>query len=152
MTNKGIKLALATALISGFAVFFNKFAMSFWTRMFFGSIFLLIFLALSGNIIQLVKFNFTSLSWLLLSGFLLFGYVTTWYSALKHAPATTVSSVLVLAAPITAILNSVFITHKFNVGLLLPIALILFAVLIYTRLLNSLSSLIRRKMICKTTA
>jgi drug/metabolite transporter (DMT)-like permease len=38
---------------------------------------------------------------------LLAGYVGTWFSALKNAPATIVTCVLVLAAPITALLDAV---------------------------------------------
>lgn len=42
-----------------------------------------------------------------------FGYVTTWYTALKYAPATLVSSLLVPAPFITNLLTAVFITHTF---------------------------------------
>jgi drug/metabolite transporter (DMT)-like permease len=105
-----------------------------WARMFFGSAFLLVFLALSGGISELATFSFNGLGWLLLTGLFLFGYVTTWYSALKYAPATVVSSVLVLAAPITAILNSIFITGKFNTGLIIPIGLMVLGCLILSKL------------------
>lgn len=95
-----------------------------WGRMFFGSIFLLIYLAFAGGIEQLFIFSADKFGWLMLSGIILFGYVTTWYSALKSAPATVVSSVLVIAAPITALLNSVFITHQIKLSAVLPILLI----------------------------
>lgn len=96
-----------------------------WGRMFFGSVFLLIYLSFTGNITQLSKFNFNSLGWLILVSAFLFVYVITWYSALKHAPATVVSSILVLAAPITAILNSNFLA--------LPTALILLGALLISK-------------------
>jgi drug/metabolite transporter (DMT)-like permease len=45
--------------------------------------------------------------WVGLTSVFLLGYVTTWYAALKRAPATTVTSVLTLGAVITAGLNLV---------------------------------------------
>jgi drug/metabolite transporter (DMT)-like permease len=41
-------------------------------------------------------------AWALGTGFLLFGYVGTWYAALKRAPASLVTAILVVGAPITA--------------------------------------------------
>ena len=105
-----------------------------WGRMFFGSIFLFGFLLSTGTANKLLISDINSLGWLALSGLILLGYVTTWYSALKYAPATVVASVLVLAAPITAILNSVFITHQFNTSLILPIGLIALGVLIVSKI------------------
>ena len=43
---------------------------------------------------------------------LLTGYVYFWFKALKFAPATIVTSVLILATPITNILSAIFITHN----------------------------------------
>ncbi len=45
--------------------------------------------------------------WVVLTGLLLTGYVATWYAALHRAPATVVTAVLVLAAPITATLTAI---------------------------------------------
>jgi drug/metabolite transporter (DMT)-like permease len=45
--------------------------------------------------------------WVGLTSVFLLGYVTTWYAALKRAPATTVTSVLTLGVVITAGLNLV---------------------------------------------
>lgn len=45
--------------------------------------------------------------WVALTGVLLTGYVATWYAALQRAPATAVTAVLVLAAPITASLTAI---------------------------------------------
>lgn len=101
-----------------------------WGRMFFGSIFILGFLALTNNYSGLLSLNTTKFSWLLLVSALLTGYVITWYGALKKMPATIVTSILVLASPITTILNSIFISHKLLapgkiIGLLFIIASIL---------------------------
>jgi drug/metabolite transporter (DMT)-like permease len=43
-------------------------------------------------------------TWVLVTGALLAGYVGTWFAALRLAPASVVTSVLVLGAPITATL------------------------------------------------
>jgi drug/metabolite transporter (DMT)-like permease len=50
--------------------------------------------------------------WLILSIALLFGYVSTWYRALKYANAVTVSAVLVSSTLITNILTAIFITKS----------------------------------------
>jgi len=52
--------------------------------------------------------------WLILTMVTLFGYVSTWYRALKYAPAITVMAILVGSTLVTNILSAVFITHSFN--------------------------------------
>jgi len=87
-----------------------------WARMFFGSIVLLGFISYIGKFNELISLNASQWLWtLLISGFLL-GYVLAWYKALKYLPAITVSSILVLASPITTLLNNIFVTHKYNMG------------------------------------
>lgn len=79
-----------------------------WGRMFFGTL-VLVIIALIQNKLTLLQ-NLNSTQILPISGSILFltGYVLTWYSALKRAPATLVTSILVIATPITAILSSSF--------------------------------------------
>lgn len=84
-----------------------------WGRMFFGSLILIGFLAWTNNISGLFTINYSQFLWLALVGLLLTGYVITWYGALKKLPITIVASFLVLASPITTLLNNIFITHKF---------------------------------------
>jgi len=50
------------------------------------------------------------LGWTLLTAVFLLGYVVTWYSALKRAPASYVAALLVPAALITNVLSAFFIT------------------------------------------
>lgn len=52
--------------------------------------------------------------WLIFTMVTLLGYVTTWYRALKFAPAITVTSILVASTLATNILSALFITHTFN--------------------------------------
>ncbi len=99
-----------------------------WARMFFGSIILLGFITYIGKFNELISLNSTQWLWtLLISGFLL-GYVLAWYKALKYLPAVTVTSILVLASPLTTLLNGIFITHKYDLGKIIGSILILLAV------------------------
>ncbi len=84
-----------------------------WGRMFIGSLILLVIAFIPG---KLILFSQLSSSQILpISGSILFltGYVITWYAALKKAPATLVTSILVVATPITNILTVIFITNSF---------------------------------------
>lgn len=49
----------------------------------------------------------TQWAWAIGTGVLLAGYVATWFAALSRAPATVVTAVLVVGAPITAVLSSI---------------------------------------------
>ncbi len=74
-------------------------------RMFFGSLFIIIFWLFSGQYKLLTEISATQISWVLITAALLFGYVFTWYSGLKYVPVTFASAVLVLGAPITSLLT-----------------------------------------------
>lgn len=105
-----------------------------WGRMFFGSIILIGFLFFTHRLGSINNLNLTQWSWLVGTGLLLFGYVTTWYTGLKYAPATVVTSILTLGFPITVILNSVFITHKLDFKQLIGVILILLAIIVISRI------------------
>ena len=79
-------------------------------RMVFGSVFLGIFLAVSGELSELFTISAVGLVWILFTAFFLFGYVLTWYTALKHAPASYVAAILVSSTLITNLLSVIFIT------------------------------------------
>lgn len=82
-----------------------------WGRMFIGSVFL-IFLALAENkLVLLTKLSLSQIIPVIGSVIFLTGYVYFWFRALKLAPATLVTSVLILATPITNVLTAVFINH-----------------------------------------
>ena len=55
---------------------------------------------------------------------LLFAYVTTWYTALRLAPASYVAALLTPATLITNILSALFITHSFDPSLVISSLLI----------------------------
>ncbi|MEW6610513.1 MAG: DMT family transporter [Patescibacteria group bacterium] len=80
-------------------------------RMAGGSLLLFLILTLKGGNEALLRLNAAQWGWTLLTALLLFGYVTTWYSALKKIPATAATALLVPATIITNILTGIFITH-----------------------------------------
>jgi len=105
-----------------------------WGRMFFGSIILIGFLFLTHRWGNIDGLNLTQWSWLIGTGLLLFGYVTTWYTGLKHAPATVVTSILTLGFPVTVLLNSIFVTHKFDPKQIIGVILICLAVFVISKI------------------
>ncbi len=75
--------------------------------------------------------NNLQIFWILLTVLSLLAYTTTWYRALKHASAITVTSVLVSSTLITNVLSAIFITHSWNVVLTLQSALIFFGLVLF---------------------
>lgn len=71
-------------------------------RMGIGLVVLVGFLVVSGGLAGLAALTLTQWAWVAGTGLLLAGYVGTWYAALRRAPATAVTAVLTLGAPITA--------------------------------------------------
>lgn len=79
-----------------------------WGRMFFGSIFILIFLGVSGQIREITNIDLHQIGWVGITSVLLFGYVITWYNGLKLVPVSVATAILILGAPITTALSAVF--------------------------------------------
>lgn len=76
-------------------------------RMGLGFVVLLGYLVVSGRLGGLGAISAGALLWVVVTGVLLAGYVTTWFGALRLAPATTVTSILVAGAVGTGVLSSV---------------------------------------------
>ena len=76
-------------------------------RMGLGFVVLVGYLAVSGRLGGLGAISGEALVWVLVTGVLLAGYVATWFGALRYAPATTVTSILVVAAVVTGVLSSI---------------------------------------------
>ena len=76
-------------------------------RMGFGLMVLTGYLAFSGRLGLIATLGIAQWAWVIGTGVLLACYVATWYGALKRAPATVVTAVLTLGAPITALLQAV---------------------------------------------
>jgi drug/metabolite transporter (DMT)-like permease len=71
-------------------------------RMSIGLVVLVGYLAVSGGLAGVSTLGAAQWGWVLLTGGLLSGYVATWYAALRRAPASAVTAVLTLGAPLTA--------------------------------------------------
>lgn len=70
-------------------------------RMGFGGVFLLAYVALSGQLGGIGALSGAQWEWLVLSALLLVGFVATWYAGLKTVDLSVATSMLVLAFPIT---------------------------------------------------
>jgi drug/metabolite transporter (DMT)-like permease len=77
------------------------------SRMALGAVVIVGFLVASGRIGAMAAFSVHQWSIVALTGFLLLGYVTTWYAALQRAPASLVTSVLVGGALVTGVLAAI---------------------------------------------
>jgi drug/metabolite transporter (DMT)-like permease len=76
-------------------------------RLGLGLLVLVGYLGFSGKLGAIGAVSAEGWFWVLVTGIVLAGYVVTWYAALKRAPATVVTSVLVAAAPVTATLAAI---------------------------------------------
>jgi drug/metabolite transporter (DMT)-like permease len=76
-------------------------------RMGLGSVVLLGWLAVQGQLGALLSFSAMQLQWLVITGILLAGYVGTWFAALARAQAIDVTAILVVGAAGTAVLAGV---------------------------------------------
>lgn len=97
-------------------------------RMGLGFVVLVGYLAISGRLAGLGALSAQALVWILVTGVLLAGYVATWFGALRYAPATTVTSILVGAAVVTGVLSSVSSGTAPNVRVVVGYGLIVVAV------------------------
>jgi drug/metabolite transporter (DMT)-like permease len=77
-------------------------------RLGIGTLLLVGFVLLSGRTDEIAAYGAPQWGWVALTGFVLAGYVATWYAALARAQAIDVTAVLVLGAIVTALLNAGF--------------------------------------------
>jgi drug/metabolite transporter (DMT)-like permease len=75
-------------------------------RMSVGLVVLIGYLAVSGRIGQVMSLGVAQWLWVVVTGGVLAVYVATWFAALERAPASVVTSVLVVGAVITGLLSS----------------------------------------------
>lgn len=76
-------------------------------RMGIGLVVLVGFLAMTDGLAGVTSLRADQWAWVLGTGLLLSTYVASWYAALQRAPATAVTAVLTLGAPLTALLQLV---------------------------------------------
>ncbi|MBU1149013.1 DMT family transporter, partial [Patescibacteria group bacterium] len=100
-------------------------------RMGFGSVFILIFLAITGQLSLVGSMNTSQWGWIMITSALLIGYVGTFYHGLKHVKASTATAVLALGAPITAVLHLVFSQQPLINWQWMGLGFVLLGVIIY---------------------
>ncbi|HET7169247.1 MAG TPA: DMT family transporter [Candidatus Limnocylindrales bacterium] len=76
-------------------------------RLGIGLIVLVGYLVVSGRLAGIATLDGAAWAWVVITGGLLSGYVATWLAALRRAPASQVSAMLVLGAVITGLLTTV---------------------------------------------
>lgn len=79
-----------------------------WSRMFFGSIFIFIFLVFNHQTSLLGTLKYDQVGWAIATSLLLFGYVYTWYSGIKYVKISEAAIILMLGSPITTLLSTIF--------------------------------------------
>jgi len=110
-------------------------------RMFFGSIFIFIFLNVTGQISELIILTTQQLSWILITSSFLFLYVILWYTGLKYVSVSVATMILLLGSPITTLLSMVFLGDTVTVSQAMGMFLILLGVIIVIELYGVLQSL-----------
>lgn len=78
-----------------------------WGRMFFGSIFIMLFLVNTRQVGELFAYNPEQWKWIAITSLLLVGYVFTFYHGLKYTRASVATSILAIGAPITGLITLV---------------------------------------------
>lgn len=101
-------------------------------RMFFGSLFILLFLFATNQLSLVATITSSQLVWIGLTSAFLIGYVMTFYNGLKTVKASTAVAVLSLGAVITTLLNIVFLDKIITLSQVLGIILLLVGVITFS--------------------
>ncbi len=94
-------------------------------RMGIGALVMWIFLSFTGRAGIAFTMNGTQWLWIVVTAVFLMGYVWIWYSALKLAPATLVTSVLTIGAIVTILLSASFDLQTATAPQIVAMALLL---------------------------
>jgi len=93
-------------------------------RMAIGALVMWAFLTITGRAGRALTLNDTQWFWVMITAVLLMAYVWTWYSALKWAPATLVTSVLTIGAIVTILLSALLDRHAATTPQVVAISLL----------------------------
>jgi drug/metabolite transporter (DMT)-like permease len=80
-------------------------------RLGFGLVVLVGYLAVTGSLGAVATLAPVQWAWVLLTGLFLAAYVATWFAALQRAPASLVTAILVIGAPVTAAIQALQTGH-----------------------------------------
>jgi drug/metabolite transporter (DMT)-like permease len=100
-------------------------------RMFFGSLLMLAFLAITGNVPNVSSFTPNHYIWLMLTAALLLGYQLTYFNGLALLKVSEATSILVLGSAITSLLSLFVITMPTPAELLGMVAVTAGLALVY---------------------
>jgi drug/metabolite transporter (DMT)-like permease len=84
-------------------------------RLFFGSLFILTYLAATNRLTYFTQITLAQFTWILISVPFLLLYVMTWYTGLKLIKASTATAILLLGSPITTLLSFVFLNTSLSI-------------------------------------
>ncbi|HSB47260.1 MAG TPA: DMT family transporter [Candidatus Bilamarchaeum sp.] len=98
------------------------------SRMLFGSLVLLGFLAYEGTLGSLFSLTSEMLVWLGVASLLLFGFLATWYTSLKYLPVFRATAILALGGLVTAALDLFFSSKALALSDALGLVLLLIGV------------------------
>ncbi len=99
-----------------------------WGRMFIGCFMLIVIALMQNKLILLTKLSSGQIIPIFTSIILLSLYVVTLFKALKFAPVTLVTSILIIATPITNILSAIYITGNYPQIQLINLILTIFGI------------------------
>lgn len=101
-----------------------------WARMFFGSLFIFLFLVATGNIQSVASFTVPQFEWVLFTSILLLLYVATWYEGLRTVPVSVAACILLLGSVITTTLQLLFLDKVLTIAQGVGMALIVVGVVV----------------------
>jgi len=101
-------------------------------RMFFGSLFILIFLLFTGKISLTRLINSQQIGWIVLTSVFLFLYVFSFYNGLKRVKVSIATAIISIGAPITATLNFIFQGKSITLNQSIGIFLIIIGIVLVT--------------------
>lgn len=98
-------------------------------RMFFGSLFLLFFLALSSQMNFIAELSPVQFQWIILTSIPLFLFVIAFYSGLKTVPVSKATAMLMIGQPVTLMLSLFFLGRALSFNEAIGILLTLIAII-----------------------
>ncbi len=101
-------------------------------RMGLGAIIMVGFLGVTGRVETVLAMEAADWGWVVITSAFLLGYVSAYYTALQHAPATTVASILVLGSVITSALHWAFSDRAYSAEQVAGFIVIVFMVALWT--------------------
>jgi drug/metabolite transporter (DMT)-like permease len=106
-------------------------------RMFFGSIFILIFLIFTNQLSLINTVNYNNIGWILITSLFLFAYVFTWYKALKFTEASLATAILLVGGIVTTLFDLVFLHKVINFYQITGLSLLIIGLIYFVKYIKS---------------